>query len=124
MAVEQRDIRVVEGGNQSRFGVEEPPLRELFRQLSDDANRLVRQEVELGKVELRESAKGLAKDATKIGTAVGMGLLGAMNHLKEHDLKPTQTMETLRADAEWAKREVEVVKRELKSDGSRSPVQM
>jgi uncharacterized membrane protein YqjE len=163
MAVEQRDFRVERGMN--RLGQEgEPPLRELIRQLSEDASELVRQEVGLVKAELRENAKSHAKDATKIGMSIGIGLLGgmaalafeilglgalidnywlsalivtvvllavaaimgkgAMNRMKERGLKPKETMETLRADAEWAKREVEVVKRELKSDGSRSPVEM
>ena len=165
MAVEQRDIRVVEGRTNGRFGqVDEPPLKELFRQLGEDASTLVRQEVELGKAELRDTAKSLGKDASRLGIAAVIGLLGAMagtafaiiglgalidnywlsalivtvvllgvaattaksaiDRMKEQDLKPTQTIETLRADAAWAKREVDAVKTELKSDGSRSTVQM
>ena len=164
MAFEQRDVRV-DGRTNGRFrDVGEPPLRDLFRQLSDDAARLVRQEIALGKAELRETVASLGKDAVRIGIAVGLGLLGAMaatafaiiglgalldnywlsalivtvvllgiaaimgrsaiRRMSERDLKPTQTLETLRADAEWAKQEVAVVKRELKSDGNRSPVQM
>jgi hypothetical protein len=134
---------------------EEPPIGELFRQLSDDATRLIRQEVALGKVELKQTGRALAKDATKIGIALGMGLMGAMAALafliiglgallgnywlsaliiavvllgiggflarnaaedvRSRDLKPTETIRTLQADAEWAKREAAAVKREWKS---------
>jgi uncharacterized membrane protein YqjE len=132
-----------------------PPLGELFRQLSDDATRLIRQEVALGKAEIRETGSALARDAMKIGIAAALAFLGALaatafviiglgsllgNYwlsalivavvmlgtaallaqraiadIKERDLKPTQTIETLRADAEWAKREANAVKREWKS---------
>lgn len=133
----------------------EPSVGELFRELSDDATRLVRQEIALAKAEMRQTGRALAKDAAKIGIAVGMAALGAMAgvaflilalgalidsywlsalivslallgiaavlaknakaDLAERDLKPTRTMETLRADARWARHEVEEVKRELKS---------
>jgi multisubunit Na+/H+ antiporter MnhG subunit len=157
MATEQREMRV-DRGLSPRFGGplrEEPPLGELFRQLSEDASRLVRQEVALAKTEVRESARAVGKDATKIGIAAGVGVMGAfaalafviiglgalignywlsalivavvllvtaavmakaaMKDIKERELKPVQTMETLRADAQWAKREAQAVKREWKS---------
>jgi uncharacterized membrane protein YqjE len=161
MVVDPRGIRVEGGAARGPMMGEEPPLRDLFRQLSEDGARLIRQEVALGKVELRETATAVGRDAVRIGVAVGVGLLGAMaataflivglgallenywlsalivtvvllgvagmmarraiEDLKHRDIKPTQTLETLRADAEWAKREVEVVKSELKSNGSRTP---
>jgi uncharacterized membrane protein YqjE len=165
MAFEQREVRMAEGRINGRFrDVGEPPLRDLFRQLSEDAARLVRQEIALGKAEVRETVVSLGKDAVRIGTALGLGMLGAMaatafaivglgalignywlsalivtvlllaigaimgrsamRQMRGRDLKPTQTLETLRADAEWAKHEARMVKQELTSDGSRSPVQM
>jgi uncharacterized membrane protein YqjE len=133
----------------------EPPLGELFRQLSEDATRLTRQEVALGKAELRETGAAMARDAAKLGVAVVLALFGGMaatafliaglgallasywlaallvavvffgiaavfgkqafDDIRERDLKPTETMETLRADVEWAKREAQVVKQEWKS---------
>src|SRR5690606_17668754 len=134
---------------------EEPPLSDLFRQLSDDASRLIRQEIALGKTELRETGAAVARDAAKIGVAAVFGLLGAMaaiaflivglgalinsywlsalivtvvllgvaailatsamNDLKSRELKPKETIDTLRADAEWARHEAQVVKGEWKS---------
>ncbi len=157
MALKERDIRTYErDGARPGFSARvEPPLGELFRQLSDDATRLIRQEIALGKVELRETGSALARDGAKIGIAAGIGLLGAMagtaflivglgalignywlsslvvtiamlvvaavlgkgaiDDIRSRDLKPTEMMETLRADAEWAKREAGIVKREWKS---------
>jgi hypothetical protein len=157
MAIEHRELRV-DGGPGPRFGGplrEEAPLGELLKQLSEDASRLVRQEVALAKTEIRESASALGKDAAKIGVAAGVGIMGAFaalafviiglgslidnywlsalivavvllvtaaimaksatNDIKQRELKPVQTMETLRADAQWAKREAQAVKREWKS---------
>jgi uncharacterized membrane protein YqjE len=154
MAVHHRDIRV-ENGSGPRVGApytEEPGLGELFRQLSADATHLIRQEVALGKAELRETGAALAKDAVKVGIAIGLGALGAMaataflivaigsllanywlsallvaviylgiaavlakramDDIKHRDLKPTQTIETLRNDADWAKQEARTIKRE------------
>jgi hypothetical protein len=157
MAVKERDIRTYDrnGGRPGFSARSEPPLGELFRQLSDDATRLIRQEIALGKVEMRETGSALARDGAKVGIAAGIGLLGAMagtaflivglgalignywlsslivtvamlvvaavlgkgaiDDIRSRDLKPTETLETLRADAEWAKREADIVKREWKS---------
>jgi len=145
------------GGREGRgpYSREEPPLGELLKQLSEDGTRLVRQEVALAKAEFRETAVGLGKDATRLGVAVGLGLLGAMaatafaiiaigdalnnywvsallvtalllgvaaflaknalDDIKRREIKPTETIATLRSNAEWAKQEVEAVKQEWKS---------
>ena len=47
-----------------------------------------------------------------IGAIMGKN---AMNDLKSREVKPKRTIETLQADAQWAKREVAEVKREWKS---------
>jgi len=157
MAVHEPEIRV-DGGPGPRFDggwEEETPVGELFRQLADDATTLIRQEVALGKAELRETARALGRDATKFGVAAALGLLGAlaataflivglgallgnywlsslivavvllgiaailgrnaMSDLKAREMKPARTIETLRADARWAKQEAAEVKREWKS---------
>jgi hypothetical protein len=79
MAANHRDIRLERRPGRKDGGPfqDEPPLGELFRQLSADATRLVRQEVALGKAELRETGSAIARDAAKIGVAAGLGLLGA-----------------------------------------------
>lgn len=161
MAVHQHDIRVDRRPG-PRFGEveDEPPIGELFRQLSNDASHLIRQEVALGKAELRETASALAKDATKIGVAltvawlgalalvafliVGLGALvgsywaaalivavvflgagaalgySAISDLRDRELKPERTIESLQDDAQWAKREARSVKREWQSENGAS----
>ncbi len=157
MAVNQRDLQIGIGRarNGSSAPHDEPPIGDLFRRLSDDATRLVRQEIALAKVELRESVSVLGKSAVKVGIAAGLALLGglaavafliialgelidnywlsalivsvvllgiaavmgkgAMNEIKSHEMKPAQTIDTLRDDADWAKQEIATVKREWRS---------
>ncbi|MEX2584340.1 MAG: phage holin family protein [Gemmatimonadota bacterium] len=157
MAVREREIRV-ERRPAPRFTEtwsDEPPIGDLFRQLSDDATTLIRQEVALGKAEIRETARALGKDAVKIGVAVGMAVVGglaalafviialgdlldsywlsalivavvffaiaavlgkqATSDLQNREMKPTRTIDSLHADADWAKGEAEGIKREWKS---------
>lgn len=80
MAVGRREIRIDRYGD-GRLpppGREEPPIGELFRQLSDDASQLIRQEVALAKAELRQTAKDVGRDAAKLGVAATLGWFGAM----------------------------------------------
>lgn len=51
----------------------EPSLGDLFRELAQESSTLIRQEMELAKVELRDNVRAFAKDAGKI--AVGGALL-------------------------------------------------
>ena len=53
-------------------------LGELFKQLSNDTGELIRQEAALAKTEMREVGTTLARDATKLGVAAGLGLIGAL----------------------------------------------
>jgi hypothetical protein len=157
MATEQRELLVNRTNNWRENGAarDEPPIGVLFKQLSEDASRLVRQEVALGKVELKEVVSALGRDAARIGIAAGVAIMGAfaalafiiiglgdllgnywlsalitavvllaigavmvksaMADIKRRDLKPTATIETLRDDAQWAKREIAGVKRDWKS---------
>lgn len=57
---------------------DEVPIGELFRRLSQDASALVRDEIALAKVEMRETVKGYTRDAAKLGLAAGIGLVGAL----------------------------------------------
>jgi len=56
----------------------EPSLGELFKRLSSDTAELMRHEIALAKVEMREASATIARDATKIGIAVGLGLVGVL----------------------------------------------
>ncbi|MFN2398221.1 MAG: phage holin family protein [Gemmatimonadaceae bacterium] len=58
--------------------VSEPSLGDLFKQLSTDAAQLVVQETSLAKAELKEVGATLARDAAKLGIALGLGLAGAL----------------------------------------------
>lgn len=144
IAVQPRDARV-----------DEPSIGELLGQLSSDAARLVRQEVELAKTELRETGTALARDAAKLGIAAALALLGAvaatafliivlgnlldsywvsallvsliflgtaavlgkkaLDDIQRRNVKPVETIDTLREDVDWAKHEAGVVKRGLTS---------
>ena len=55
---------------------ENPSVGELFKQLSSDSSHLMRQEINLAKAELMESAGHLAKGATKVGIAAGIAIPG------------------------------------------------
>lgn len=154
MAVQQRyDPRIEPSGNGAARG--EPSLGELLRRLTTDTSELVRQEVSLAKVEMRQVGATLAQDGTKIGVALVIALAGvlaltafliialgnlfdnywlssllvgvvfcgiggvlarnAVDDVKRRGLKPEQTLDSLREDAQWAKQEARAVKRELTS---------
>jgi len=51
---------------------------ELVKQLSADTSHLVRQEINLAKTELRESATHMVKGATKVGLAAGIAIPGLL----------------------------------------------
>ena len=51
-------------------------LAELLRRLGDEASSLVRSEVKLAKLEMRESARELAGDSVLLFVALGLGVLG------------------------------------------------
>lgn len=123
----------------------EPSLGDLFGELSREASLLIRQEVQLAKVEMREKAQKAAKDiafmivggmlantallalvaALILGIAeftaawlaalvVGVVILGVaavfiftgLNDLKQIEPTPETTIETLKEDKEWMKRQL------------------
>lgn len=57
---------------------QEAGIGELLRRLTTDTGELVRQEIALARTELRESTSGLKGDATRIGIAAGLAIVGAM----------------------------------------------
>lgn len=152
MAKREQDVRFSSGNG--RFEAEEP-IGVLFKRIGQDASMLVRQEVTLAKLELRESVKGLAKDAGKLGTAAGLALFGglallafviiglgdlidnywlsalivavlllgaaaimargALDHMKKNQIKPEETVATLKEDQRWARREVQDFKQSMRA---------
>lgn len=152
MAIRERDVRIRNGNG--RYEVEEP-VGHLLKRFSQDAGTLIKQEVTLAKLELRESMKGLAQDAGKLGAAAGLGLFGgiallafvivglgdlinnywlsalivavlllgaaavlakgALAHMKKNSLAPEETVQTLKEDQRWAKREAQEFKQSMKA---------
>lgn len=55
---------------------ENASVGELFKQLSSDSSHLLRQEINLAKAELMESAGHMARGATKVGIAAGIAIPG------------------------------------------------
>ena len=158
MAIRERDVRISRRRidvNVNGDGTNEVPIGDLLKRFGQDASTLIRQEITLAKLELRESAKGLAQDAGKLGAAAGLGLLGALAlvafaivglgdlidnywlsslivavlllsaaailakgaiaHMKRNALVPEETVQTLREDQRWAKREVQNFKQSMKA---------
>lgn len=125
---------------------EERSLGDLFNELSRETSTLIRQEVQLAKVEMRQKARDAGKDITflamggamayagflalvyaailGLGEIIGNGwsalvvglvvagigyllLQKGLSDLKRVDPLPQRTLETLREDQEWMKRQVE-----------------
>ncbi len=75
MATEHRfpNSSLQDGGTRSQES-----LSELVRQLGDDGTRLLRQEVVLAKLELREMVAGLVKDLIGLAVAGTLAVLGGL----------------------------------------------
>lgn len=152
----QRDItprRETEIGPTYR---EREGFTDLLRELADQSASLVRQEVNLARLEMKEAASALTKDAVRLGIAAGLALAGALaltaflvlvignildgaywagalivgvvfllvgglmarsaaNDMKEIDVKPHETIETLNEDKRWLQREARDFRREAMS---------
>jgi uncharacterized membrane protein YqjE len=133
--------------------VAEPSIGDLFRQLAQDSTTLIRQEVALAKVEMRENMKSAARDVTMIVVGVVVAFIGALvltaflvillgsllanywlsalivgllftiiggglaysnlNSLRASELKPEQTIDSLKEDKQWIQHEIRDAKREL-----------
>ena len=151
MAIRERDVRTSLNGDHAR----EAPIGDLLKQFGQDAGTLVKQEITLAKLELRESVQEFTRDAGKLGAAAGLALFGAMallaflivglgalidnywlsalivavvllgtaailgkgalNHMKRTSFAPQETVQTLRDDQRWAKREVQDFKQSMKA---------
>jgi uncharacterized membrane protein YqjE len=77
MAREDREIRL-RGDITTEPATTEPSLGELFKRLTTDTTELIKAEMTLAKVEMREVGANLGRDASKIGVAAGLALIGAL----------------------------------------------
>src|SRR5512132_1272632 len=116
------------GGPGDSDDLRERSIGELLKQLSEETTRLVHQELELAKAELTQKGKQAGAGAGLLGGAGALGLadLGALTACfivavvdgivasvvgKQGQAKlkavgppvPTQTIETVKEDVEWAK---------------------
>ena len=57
---------------------QESQVRDLLKQLAGDGSDLVRNEIALAKLEMRDMARELAVDSAKLGTALGLALSGGL----------------------------------------------
>lgn len=77
MARDDREIRL-RGEIPVEPATTEPSLGELFKRLTTDTTELIKAEMSLAKVEMREVGSTLGRDASKIGIAAGLALIGAL----------------------------------------------
>jgi hypothetical protein len=134
---------------------EEPQLRDLLKQLASEGSDLMRNEMALAKLEMRDMAREVAVDSAKLGAALGLALTGALALVAAaiiglgHALdgrfglsalivgaimlvigglmarggmaglknmpKPDQTVQTMKANKQWASREMKEFKEEIRS---------
>lgn len=57
---------------------DEPQLRELLKQLASEGSDLMRNEMALAKLEMRDMAREVALDSAKLAGALGLALTGAL----------------------------------------------
>jgi hypothetical protein len=77
MATEQPRIDTVDGHNRP-VTMNEPPMGDLFKRLAADSGDLIRNELALAKLEMREMARELAADSAKVGIAIGLAVAGLL----------------------------------------------
>src|SRR5687768_7282651 len=80
MARDDREIRLPKRGEilPAEPATTEASLGELFKRLTTDTTELIRAEMTLAKVEMREIGANVGRDASKIGIAAGLSLIGAL----------------------------------------------
>lgn len=130
---------------QQQLAKEERSIGELFTELAGETSTLVRQEIDLARVELTQKASDIGKNVAWLTVGGVVGLVGvlavtaalilllskvmepwlaavlvggafliaagvlvmsAIKALKETDLAPRQTVETLKEDTQWIKNQI------------------
>ena len=130
---------------QQQLAKEERSIGDLFTELAGETSTLVRQEIDLARVELTQKASEIGKNVAWLSVGGVVGLVGvlavtaalilllskfidpwiaavlvggafliaagvmvmsALKALKETDLAPRQTVETLKEDTQWLKNQI------------------
>ncbi|CAN5633166.1 hypothetical protein BH23GEM9_BH23GEM9_05820 [soil metagenome] len=79
MATQPRfDTQSVHSTNGPRTDSDEPQMRTLLKQLASEGGDLVRSEMALAKLEMREMGRELALDSVKLAGAIGLALIGVL----------------------------------------------
>lgn len=79
MATQHRiDPRVVRTDGSPAPRTDEPQLRELLKQLASEGSDLMRNEMALAKLEMRDMAREVALDSAKLAVSIGLALTGAL----------------------------------------------
>jgi len=130
---------------QQQLAKEERSIGDLFTELAGETSTLVRQEIDLARVELTQKASEVGKNVAWLSVGGVVGLVGvlavtaalilllskfmdpwiaavlvggafliaagvmvmsALKALKETDLAPRQTVETLKEDTQWLKNQI------------------
>jgi hypothetical protein len=72
--IDPRIVRTDDGRGVS----DEPQMRDLLKQLAGEGTDLVRNEISLAKLEMREMAREVALDSAKLAAALGLALIGVL----------------------------------------------
>ena len=153
MQDEQRHAREGVGPTGTPMG--EASVRDLIGDLASETSNLIRQEANLAKLEMRQTASAMVRDFLQIGIAAGIAVVGllvfaaflviglgillgnvywasslivaallllvggllaqrAIKDMKQQDLAPQQTQETLHEDQDFAKRKAKEIRDDLK----------
>jgi hypothetical protein len=79
MSTQQHEIEPTDGRTNGPAPTHtEPPMSTLLKQLAAEGGDLVRNEMALAKLEMRDMARELAADSAKLGGAIGIALAGAL----------------------------------------------
>ena len=134
----------------------EPQMRALLKQLASEGSDLIRGEMALAKLEMRDMARQLAADSAKVAASIALAMTGALallaaaiiglgnlldgryalsaliigvvflligglmaragiSGLKDGNHRPEETVRSLKRDKEWASRELQDFKEEVRS---------
>ena len=65
-------------GGDGRVGASDPSVKDLIKRLANEATGLVRSEVALAKLEMREAGRLMALDAARVGAAIALAAVGGL----------------------------------------------
>jgi hypothetical protein len=78
MATRQNQLDATHGTTNGPAVTNEPPMGDLLKQLASEGGDLVRSELALAKLEMRDMAREVALDTAKLAGALGLALTGGL----------------------------------------------